>query len=132
MPQAGLKQIADGDRRNLWPLLAAGLEADKIWFADVDFGGVFDDQQTVIIGNEVGQDVQQGGLACPGAPADEDVLAIQNGRLEVGGHLFCYCPDANQIMDGKVPRIEFTDGQGNALDAARWQDGGNAAAVRQA
>src|SRR5579859_309383 len=132
VPQAGLEQITDGDGWNLRPLLAAGLEADKVRLADVDLGGIFDYQQTVIIGNEVGQDVKQGGLACPGAPADEDILAIQDGRLEIGGHLFCNGPDANQVMDGEAAGIEFADGQSDALNAARWKDGGYPAAVRQA
>lgn len=131
VPQAGLEQVADCNGRDLRSLLAAGLEADKVRLADVDFGSVLDDQQAVIVGNEIGQDVEQGGFPCAGASADEDVLSIQDGRLEIGGHLLGNCPDANQVMDSEAAGIEFADGERDSLNAARRQDGGYAAAVRQ-
>ena len=78
MPKAGLEQIADGNGRNLWSLLAAGLEAYKVWLADVDFGSVFDDQQPVVVGDEVRQDIEERGFAGTGAATDEDVLSTRD------------------------------------------------------
>ena len=43
MAQTGFEQIADGDGRNFWSLLAAGLKADEVGFSDVNFGGILDD-----------------------------------------------------------------------------------------
>jgi len=132
VPQAGLEQVADSDGRDFRSLLAAGLEADQVRLANVDFGGVLNDQQAIIVGNEVGQDVKQGGLPCTGPATDEDVFPVNNGALQEFGHGFGDGADAYQIVDGKTARIEFADGEGDALDAARRQDGGNAAPVRQA
>ena len=56
--QAGFEQIADGDSRNLWSLLPACLKADKVGFADVNLCRVLNDQQSVFVGNEVGQDIE--------------------------------------------------------------------------
>src|SRR5262249_47245832 len=99
VPQACLEQIANGDGRNLWSLLTAGLKADKVGFADMNFRCVLDHQQAVFFRNEVGQNVEQCGFARTRAAADKDVFSFDDGSLKKRGDWFGDRADANEVID---------------------------------
>lgn len=131
VPQACFQKIADGDGRNPGSLLSACLKAHEVWFADVDFCCVFDNHQSVFIGNEIGKDVEQSRFACAGATADEDVSPVNDGVVKVSGHCFGDGANADEVFDGEAAGIELADGEGNSMNAAWGQDGCDAAAIRQ-
>src|SRR5579872_1789889 len=95
MAETCLEQVTDGDGGDFWSLRAARLEANEVGFSYVNLRRILDDQQAVFLGNEVGQDVQQGGFSCAGAAADQDVSAIQDGLAKKDGHLFAESAGTN-------------------------------------
>ena len=55
-PERRLQKIANRDRRQTW-LLAAGLEPNQIRFSDLDLGGVFDQDDALLVGDGGGESV---------------------------------------------------------------------------
>ena len=50
------------------------------------FGRVFDREDALAVGDEVGQHVEQGGFARTSAAGDDDVLAFMDAQLQEGHH----------------------------------------------
>src|SRR5947207_9619342 len=79
--QCGLQQIPYRYRRET-ALLMSGLEADQVAFANIQFSGVFNQQNPLFIWNRISQNIQQRRLTCSGSPADQYVLAIADPFAE--------------------------------------------------
>lgn len=110
----------------------ARFEADQMGMCQPQFGGVFDGDDALAVGNEVGQDVKQRGLARAGAAGNDDVLAVQSGRAHKFGHLRADCGKADQAVGSQGAAREFTDGERRALERQRRDDGIDPRAVLQA
>src|SRR6187549_1775305 len=74
MAKRSPEQVTDCDHRRV-PLFTPSFEANKIAPMDNNFGGLLNDNDSFLVGNEVRQNVQQGGFAGSGAAADQDVLS---------------------------------------------------------
>src|SRR5216684_5318296 len=71
--EGGLQQIPNCDCR--YPgLLASALKPNQICLTDVQFGGVFDEQNSFFVRNEIGQDIQQRRFTRSGSATDQNVL----------------------------------------------------------
>src|SRR6185437_1246574 len=66
------------------------------------------------------------------ATADEDVLPAGDAVMQKLRGLARNRSALDQVVHGEVPRVEFPDREGDAVHATGRQDGGDAAAVRQA
>src|SRR5437660_1484366 len=128
--QTGLQQITDGDCGNA-VLFAAGLEADKIRLVDLYFSRIFDKNDAVLVGDERRQDVQHRSLAGPGSAADEEVVAGLDLPLQKRRDFRYQGASLNQVFNGEMLGVELANGKGNAVDAARPDDGSYAATVGQ-
>src|SRR5579863_10556068 len=81
--------------------------------------------------NEIGKDIEQSCLAGACSPRYEDVLPVDDRRLQNPGEFFRDCANANQVCDAEVLCIELADRECYAMQAARWHDSGDPTAVRQ-
>ena len=65
---------------------------------ELNLGGVFDQQNALIVGNEFAEDIQGRGLSRSRAAADQDVLAMKNIVFQPIGERLVECPCSNQIL----------------------------------
>ena len=102
-------------------LCRARLEPNEIGLLQLDFGGVLDEEDTVLAGNEPAERVQQGGLAASGSATDEDVLAVLNIPLQPGSKFTVQSAYSHEVLDCEMTAVEFTDGECHAVNAA-WRN----------
>ena len=81
--------------------------------------------------NESGEDIEQCRFAGSCAAADEDVLSVQDAVFQMFGEVCVEIVPANQVLRSRSACIELADRQCDAMQAARRNDSGDAAAVRQ-
>src|SRR4029077_3435554 len=127
--KSSLQKITD---RNCWyaGLFTPRFKSNQIALADVQFSRVFDEENSFLIWNEIGKDIEQRGLACAGSTTDEDILAIAHSFAEKLSGLGAQCTVFDQIGDGEVLRIEFPDCERNAINTARRKDRCHSAPIR--
>ncbi len=93
----------------------------------LEFGGVLDGDDALVAGDEAGQDVEGGGLAGPGAAADQDVQpALDTGGEDVGDRAG-EGAETDQVVDLEGVGGELADGQQGASTAS----GGMIALIRE-
>ena len=81
--EARPEELADGDGGQA-AVRAPGFKAHQVGGAHLDLGGVLNHQDALILGDEVGEDAEERGLAGPGAARDQDVLAAEDGLDQQG------------------------------------------------
>ncbi len=84
-----------------------------------------------MVGNEFGQYVGEGGFATRGSPADENILPLGNVVLQLCGQFGCQRSHFNEVFHLESMRVELSNRQSHTVNAARWNHGGNTAAIRQ-
>src|SRR6267154_2939329 len=126
--KGGFEEIPDGDRRQTI-LRLSRFETDQVVLVHVNFRRVFDKEDTLIRGNELSEDIEHRGFTRSGTPSDENVFPGENVVFELVGERMLQCSCLNEVLNAKVSGVEFPDGQSHAVYAARWNDGGDAAAI---
>src|SRR5882724_7523368 len=96
-----LQKIAD---RYGWDaaLLAARFEPDEIRLKQVQFRGVFDEDDPLVLGNESRKRRRERGLTAAGTAADQERLLSQDIVFETVGKLAVKRSDANQVLHIEV------------------------------
>ena len=92
--KACLEQIPDAHCGQV-VLGAASFEVHEIRSADLDFGGVFDNKHTLLVSNEISEDVEQGGLAGAGPARYQDILTFADGCSQAIGKVVGQRADAD-------------------------------------
>ena len=132
-PQRVAHQVADGDRALALDVRRARLQAQHVLLVQLELGGVLDGDDPLVVGDEAGQDVEQGRLARAGAAGDDDVEPAAHARLR--GRR---APAGRERAEGdQVPvreRVggELADGEHAAVEGDRRDDRVDAGAVGQA
>src|SRR5262245_25887554 len=130
--QAVAHQVAHSDLALAFGFGRAGCEADCVRLLELDFGRVLAGDNPLVVLDELGEAVEQRGLAGAGtaghqridaAAADnlEDLRAFRRDRVE-----------AHQLVERQLVLLELTNGEGGAVDGERRHDHVDAGAVRQA
>src|SRR5208337_1852015 len=98
----------------------------------MDFCRVLYQYNAFVVSDEFCQYIRERSLTAPRSSTDEDVLALHHEFLQ----LFCEVrgdsSSFNEVIHPKFVGIELSYCQGDTLNAARWNYGGNTAAIRQA
>ena len=82
--------------------------------------------------DEIGQAVEQGGLARARPPRDQDVASAGANDLEDAGTIGADRFEIDQIAHGQLVFLELADGQGRAVNRQRRGNDIDAAAIGQA
>jgi len=130
VPQRGLQEIANGNRRQLI-LFPACFKADEVCLRELQLRGIFNHQDSFVFGNELRKEPGEGGLACACAARNQNVLPFQNIVLKAIGERAVERACTDQILQLKVACTEFADGECDASETAWGYDRGYPAAVRQ-
>ena len=129
--KGGFEEVPDGDGRQTI-LRLSRFETDEVVLVHVNFRGVFDEEDTFIGRDELSEDIDHCSFPGSGTPSDENVSPGENVVFELVGETLLQCSCLNEVLNAKVPGVEFPDGQRHAVYAARRNDGGDAAAIREA
>jgi len=113
-------------------LLAARFEPDEIRLKQVQFRGVFDEDDPLVLGNESRKRRRERGLTAAGTAADQERLLSQDIVFEtvgkLGGQAF---PTRIRSSISKWRELNLRIVQRNSVEATGRDDRGDAAAVRQ-
>src|SRR5271165_1651899 len=130
MAEGRFQEVTDAHRRQV-VLWLPGFKADQVVLVHLNFGGVFDKQDSFIRGNEFPKNIQERCFPGSRATGDQDVFASENIGLKLVCKPSLQGSGLDQILDAKVPGVELADGQRDAIQTTGWNDGGNPASIRQ-
>src|SRR5229473_2621274 len=100
------------------------LESNQILLSHLNLGSVLDQQDSFVLRDELSDDVQESRLATPGSARNKDVLACQDIILKPVGKPSFEGSGFDEIVDAEMPRVELSNGQGDAVQTAWGNDGG--------
>src|SRR6266403_2337833 len=129
--KGGFEEVPDGDSGQT-VLRLPRFESDQVVLGQVNFRGVFDEEDTFIGRDELSEDIDHCSFPGSGTPSDENVFPSENVVLELVGEPPLQCSCLNEVLNAKVAGVEFPDGQSHAVYTARRNDGCNAAAIGEA
>ncbi len=85
--EGGDEEVADGDEAAAVGIGGAGFHLDDMGLLDLEFAGVFDDDDAFVIAEGGGEDVDGGGFTGPGTTGDDDVeVGLDAEEEEFEGH----------------------------------------------
>ena len=99
--------------------------------AQSQLGRVFARDDSLVGGDEPGQDVEQRRLAGAGATRDDDVQPGLHRRVEIFEDPFARAAGGHDLLRGQHLAAELADRQARAVDRDRWDDDVHARAVLQ-
>src|SRR6516162_9337220 len=108
-----------------------GFKADKVVLFHPNFGGVFDEENSFIWGNELSKNIQERCLPRSCASRNQYVFASKNIGLKLVRQPSLQGCGLDEILDAEMPGVELADSQRYAIQAAGWNDCGNPASIRQ-
>jgi len=127
--QRGFEKVTNGDR-GYAVLLAAGFEANEIRLRKLYLGGVFDQKDAFIRGNELSERVQKSGLASSRAATNEQIAPLQDVVFKAIRECVGDGSAFDEVRDFEVTDVEFANGERHTTQTAGRNDGCNATAVR--
>src|SRR5580700_11516406 len=128
--KGGFEEVPDGDGGQT-VLRLPRFKSDQVVLGQVNFRRVFDEEDTFIGGDELSEDIEHCSFPRSGTPSDENVSPSENVAFELVGERPLQCSCLNEVLNAKVPGVEFPDGQSHAVYTARRNDDGDAAAIRK-
>ena len=116
-------ELALADGAFAFDVGSASFEAHDVLLFELKFGGVFDGDDALDVGNVSGEDVEQRGFAGAGTARDQKIqLPLHHGRekLEHGlgeGVIF------DHVAGGDGVAAKTADGEASAVESERRNDG---------
>ena len=126
------QQVADGDLALALEVRRAGLELDDMRLVELQFGGILDGDDPLVLGDERRQDVERRGLPGTGAAGDEDIEACLDAGAQEVEHLGRGRPEPDEVVDGDRLRRELPHGDDRPDQRQGLDDRVDPRAVRQA
>src|ERR1700733_7939882 len=99
--------------------------------AEVNLRRILNQKDSFFAGDEFPEQRQKRSFPTSCAACDEDVLAGEHIIFQLVREPTFERPRFDEVVEIEVPVIKLTDCQGDAVQAARRDDGGNTAAIRE-
>ena len=128
--KGGFEDVPDGDGGQT-VLRLPRFESDQVVLGQVNFRRIFDEEDTFIGRDELPEDIEHRSFPRSSTPSDENVSLCENVVFELAGERPLQRSCLNEVLNAKVPGVEFPDGQSHAVYTARRNNGGDAAAIRE-
>src|SRR5208283_3819549 len=99
-----LQEVTDADswQAVLW---LPGFKAHKVVLVHLNFGGVFDEENSFIRGNEFSKDIQERCFPRSCAPGDQNVFASENIGLKLVRQPPLQGSGIDEVLDTEVPGV---------------------------
>ena len=108
MPQRGFEKVTNGDSGHA-VLFSSGFEADEVRLSKLYFGGVLDQHDSLVRGNELSQGIQQGGLAAARSAANQEISMMQNVVLKTVRKGASKRTAFDEVRDFEVTDVKFAN-----------------------
>src|SRR5229473_4587595 len=109
-----------------------GFQAHHMRLLQLKFRGVFAGNDAFVVLDELGEAVEQRGLAGAGTARDQHVATDAADDLQNLRAVRRDRSKLDQLVQGQLVFLEFADRQCGAVDRQRWNDGVDARAVGKA
>ena len=129
--QAVADQFAHGDLAFALDVGRTGFQPHHMRLLQLEFGGVFAGDDALVVLDELGEAVQQRGLAGAGAAGNQHVAADAADDLQDLGAFRRDRAELDQLIERQLVLLEFADGERGAVDRQRRHDGVDAASRRR-
>ena len=129
--QAVLDQVAHGDLAFAFEVRRPGFQAHHMRLLQLKLGGVFAGDDALVVVDELGETVEQRGLAGAGAAGNDGVDAAAADDLQDLGAFRGDRAELDQIVEPELVLLEFADGESGAVERERRRDHVDARAVRE-
>src|SRR3954469_16006136 len=130
--QAVAHQFAHRDLAFAFDVGRAGFQPHHVRLLQLKFGRVFAGDDALILLDELGQAVQQRGLAGAGTAGDQHVAADTADDLQDLRAFRRDRAELDQLVERQLVLLELTNGERGPVDRQRRNDGVDAGAVGQA
>ncbi|OIQ68463.1 hypothetical protein GALL_499440 [mine drainage metagenome] len=122
-PQRVAQTVALRDGTLALDVGGAAFHAADVDLLKLKFSGVFNRQDTFIIGDEGRERVQRGGFTRTRTARNDNVKARGHGGLKIGGHFLGEGAELHQIRDCQLFLLELTNRNQAAVDRNRGHHG---------
>src|ERR1039457_5436194 len=130
--QAVDDELAHADRAFAFDVGRTGLGADDVFLLELQFGRIFDGDDTLRIRNVTGKNVENGGFARAGSSGDEQVQAAFDHGREHFEHGLGQGLVVEHVARGDGIAAKAADGKAGAVEGQGRNDGVDARAILQA
>ena len=100
-----------------------------MFLLELQFGGVFDGDDALDVGNVAGENIEQSGFAGAGTAGDEQIQASLDHDREQFEHGFGEGVILEHVAGGDGIAAETADGEAGAVERERRNDGVDAGAI---
>ncbi len=109
----------------------ASLQTDDVFLCELQFGGVLDGDETLVLRNVLREDIQESRLAGARAAGDQDADAGAHGRRKHFHHFRGDALQLDQLVGCERAGAEAADRERGPVERQRRNDGVDARAVGQ-
>ena len=125
-------QLPHADCAFAFDVGSASFEADDVLLLELQFGGVFDGDDALDVGNVAGENVEQSGFAGAGAAGDEEIQSSLDHDGKQFEHGFGEGVILDHVAGGDGIASETADGEASAVEGERRNNGVDTGAIGQA
>ena len=111
---------------------SSGFEADDVFLLELQFGGVFDGDDALDVGNVAGENIEQSSFSGASSSGDEEIQLSFDHRGEQFEHGFGEGVILQHIAGGDGIAAETADGEARSVKGERRNDGVDAGAIGEA
>ena len=130
--QAVLDQVAHGDLAFAFQIGRARFEAHRVRLLQLQLGGVLAGDDALVAVDELGEAIEQRGLAGAGAAGDDGVDPAAADHLEDLAALGRDGAESHELFEGQLVLLELADGERRSVDGERRHDHVDTRTVGQA
>ena len=122
-------EVCGGDSAASFDIWRSGFEAEYVFLLELEFGGVFDGNDAIVIGDEAGEGVEERCFARAGASGDDDIESSFHGTFEEHHHFGSEGAEFEEVFECEGVAAEAADGEGGAIESEGWDDGIESGAI---
>jgi hypothetical protein len=116
-------EVCCGHAATSFDVWRSGFEAEDVFLLELEFGGVFDGDDAVIIGDEAGEGIEECGFSGASSAADDDIEACFHGAFEEHDHFGGEGAEFEKVFESEWVASEAADGERGAIEGERGDDG---------
>jgi hypothetical protein len=124
-------EVTGGDLSAAFDVGRPALQSDNMGLAQSQFGGVFNRDDPLVVGNHRRHRVQQRRLAATGTAAHQDVHPSPHTRGEELAQLVGERAESHEVGDIEAALVELSDRECRTVDGERLNDGVDARTVQE-
>ena len=104
-------EVCGGDSTTALDIWWSGFEPEHVFLLQLEFCGIFDSNDTVVIGDEAGEGIEKSCFPGAGAAGDDDIEPCFHGTFEEHHHFGGEGTEFEEIFEGEGVASEAANGE---------------------